>query len=80
MSEQLAVSNPFLLMLQPELVLAAMEKSERLNQLTRRMCRPLDRIPGEGTPTAAADAEIEAEADVEAEVSGDADMASQTPQ
>ena len=37
--------NPFMLMLNPELVLAAIEKSERLEKLNRHMCRPLDRIP-----------------------------------
>ena len=35
--------NPFMLMVSPEVVLAAMEKSERLNQLNRHLCRPLDR-------------------------------------
>ncbi len=40
--------NPFMLMINPEVVLAAMEKSERLSQLTRQLCRPLDRVaPGE---------------------------------
>ena len=36
--------NPFMLMINPEVVLAAMEKSERLGQLNRHLCRPLDRI------------------------------------
>jgi hypothetical protein len=35
--------NPFLLMLQPEVVLAAIEKSEKLGRLNRHLCRPLDR-------------------------------------
>ena len=35
--------NPFQLMLEPEVVLAAIEKSERLSQLNRHLCRPLDR-------------------------------------
>ncbi len=35
--------NPFMLMLHPEVVLAAIEKSERLGQLNRHLCRPLDR-------------------------------------
>ncbi len=44
--------NPFLLMLNPEVVLAAVEKSERLGALNRHLCRPLDRhvapiAPGE---------------------------------
>lgn len=36
--------NPFMLMINPEVVLAAMEKSERLGQLNRQLCRPLDRV------------------------------------
>ena len=44
MSQSAAVVyNPFLLMLNPEIVLAAVEKSERLGQLNRHLCRPLDR-------------------------------------
>ena len=48
-------SNPFMLLLNPELVVAAMEKSERLSQLNRHLCRPLDKIlpgmaPGEEAP------------------------------
>jgi hypothetical protein len=38
-------SNPFALMMSPELVLAAVERSERLSRLQRRICRPLDKIP-----------------------------------
>jgi hypothetical protein len=37
--------NPFMLLLQPEVVLAAIEKSERLGQLNRHLCRPLDKLP-----------------------------------
>ena len=36
--------NPFMLLLHPEIVLAAIEKSERLGQLSRQLCRPLDRV------------------------------------
>ncbi|MBZ8139972.1 hypothetical protein CLD22_08695 [Rubrivivax gelatinosus] len=46
--------NPFTLMMNPEIVLAAIERSERLGQLNRRICRPLDR-PMLG-PVKAADA------------------------
>ena len=35
--------NPFMLMINPEVVLAAMEKSERLGALNCQLCRPLDR-------------------------------------
>lgn len=48
MSEQSTAHNPFMLMLQPEVVLAAIESSERLSRLNRHLCRPLDRpvLPG----------------------------------
>jgi hypothetical protein len=38
--------NPFMLLVQPEAVFAAMEKSERLGRLNRHLCRPLDRPLG----------------------------------
>lgn len=37
------VANPFALLLNPEAVVAEMERSERLNRLSSRICRPLDR-------------------------------------
>jgi len=43
MAHTAVVRNPFLLMLEPEVVIAAIEKSERLSQLNRHLCRPLDR-------------------------------------
>lgn len=43
MSQPAQARNPFLLMINPEVVLAAVEKSERLGQLNRHLCRPLDR-------------------------------------
>lgn len=43
MSHQTPIGNPFMLMLNPEIVFAAMENSPRLNQLNRHLCRPLDR-------------------------------------
>ncbi len=43
MAQTTTVRNPFMLMLNPEVVLAAVEKSERLSQLNRHLCRPLDR-------------------------------------
>jgi hypothetical protein len=49
MSQQAAVRNPFMLMLNPEVVLAAIEKSERLGQLNRHLCRPLDKPAPTGT-------------------------------
>ncbi|HLL20440.1 MAG TPA: hypothetical protein VK439_16795 [Rubrivivax sp.] len=43
MSLEAADRNPFMLMLNPEVIFAAVEKSERLAQLNRHLCRPLDR-------------------------------------
>lgn len=50
MTETAVERNPFMLMLQPEVILAAIAKSERLGQLNRHLCRPLDR-PAPGTAT-----------------------------
>ena len=62
MTQSAAVLNPFMLMLNPEIVLAAIEKSERLSQLNRRLCRPLDKA----TPAASArNAEVEIETDLD---------------
>ena len=44
MSQTTPDRNPFMLMLNPEVVLAAMENSPRLSQLNRHLCRPLDRV------------------------------------
>jgi hypothetical protein len=47
MSQVVVERNPFMLMMHPELVLAAVAKSERLEQLNRHLCRPLDKpAPG----------------------------------
>ena len=42
-SELAAAPNPFALMMNPEAVFAAMEKSDRLARLHSRICRPLDK-------------------------------------
>jgi hypothetical protein len=43
MNQESLTWNPFMLMLQPEAVLAAVERSEKLGRLNRRTCHPLDR-------------------------------------
>lgn len=50
MAQQSQIRNPFMLMLQPEVVLAAVERSERLSSLNRHLCRPLDRPVLQGSP------------------------------
>jgi hypothetical protein len=37
------IANPFALMMDPQAVLDAVERSERLGRLERRICRPLDK-------------------------------------
>lgn len=36
-------ANPFTMMMDPESILQAVETSDRLNRLQRRVCRPLDK-------------------------------------
>ena len=62
MTQTTAQQNPFMLMINPEVVFAAMEKSERLSQLDRHLCRPLDRITTVG---AAADVAVDDDQDAE---------------
>jgi hypothetical protein len=57
MSHSTPIRNPFMLMLHPEVVLAAVERSERLGQLNRHLCRPLDRQAGPGSRTTTDDAD-----------------------
>lgn len=62
--------NPFTMMTDPEVILQAVERSERLNRLQRRVCRPLDRplIPKvSGADLADFDREIDLAADEESD-------------
>lgn len=49
-------SDPFALLMNPEAVVEAMERSDRLGRLQRRICRPLDKplIPRVGKDEVAA--------------------------
>ena len=63
MTQQTLVRNPFMLLLHPEVVLAAIEKSERLERLNRHLCRPLDQpAPVAGRNATHDDADDEPEA------------------
>jgi hypothetical protein len=59
--------NPFALMMNPEVIVQAMECSDRLSRLQRRICRPLDKplIPRVGAEVAAFDHQVDAELEVE---------------
>ena len=49
MDKQL-VANPFALMMHPQDVVQAMERSDRLGGLQRRVCKPLDKPVVPRTP------------------------------
>ena len=60
------LANPFVMMTDPETILLAVERSERLNRLSRKVYRPLDRplIPKVGAKDLSAyDSEIDSEID-----------------
>ena len=70
-------SNPFVMMTDPETILLAVERSERLNRLNRKVYRPLDRplIPKIGAKELAAfDNEIDSEIEDDAVESLGADL------
>lgn len=57
--------NPFALMMEPEVVLAAMASSDRLARLKSRICRPLDKVatPCDGEDAAAGHPAVKAMAE-----------------
>lgn len=59
------LANPFVMMTDPEVILRAMERSDRLQGLQRRVCRPLDRplIPKRSAAMEAADLAIDMDTD-----------------
>ena len=67
MQKQSLYANPFALMMDPQAVLEAMERSERHNRLQSRVCRPLDKplIPLINGDTQATDQDIDALAEVD---------------
>jgi hypothetical protein len=70
----LELGNPFVLMMNPEAVLQAVERSERLSRIKGRVCRPLDRplIPRvRDALLSSYDAEIDAEAEADLDLSFD---------
>ena len=72
------LSNPFVMMTNPETILLAVERSERLNRLNRKVYRPLDRplIPKVGAKDLAEfDNEIDAAIEDEVLEALNADLA-----
>jgi len=67
--QTMSLANPFVMMTDPETILAAVERSERLNRLSSRVYRPLDRplIPKVGAKDVA-DVDSEIDAAIEDEV------------
>jgi len=71
-------TNPFVMMTDPETILQAVERSERLNRLSRKVYRPLDRplIPKVGAKDLAEfDNEIDAAVEDEVLEALNADLA-----
>lgn len=64
-------ANPFGLMMDPQAILAAVERSERLGRLERRICRPLDKPLIPRVPGSCAVIEADAHEDAEDEVPED---------
>jgi hypothetical protein len=61
-------ANPFVQLISPEVVIRAVEASERLRGLRRHVCRPLDRVVpvgGPGSEAAEFDAMIDRQGDVD---------------
>ena len=61
MDKSLLVSNPFALMMNPDDVLHAMQASDRLSRLQRRICKPLDKplLPKAGAEVEVTDDDAE---------------------
>lgn len=60
MSDVQQAANPFALMMDPESVFRAIERSERLSRIKGRICRPLDKVPATGDEATSDDAESDA--------------------
>ena len=68
MDKSLLVSNPFALMMNPDEVLQAMQHSDRLSRLQRRVCKPLDKpLIAKASETEAFDHEVDDSEDVASE-------------
>jgi len=74
MSELQPVANPFEQMMDPEAIAKAMEASQRLSHLKRRICRPLDKpvIPRTAAETGEFDRTIDSAPEDDAGLSDNA--------
>ncbi|MCW7540612.1 hypothetical protein OOT46_22570 [Aquabacterium sp. A7-Y] len=76
-------ADPFALMLNPEAVFSAIESSERLGRLKRRVCRPLDKpllANLQQRDAAAFDKAIDAEPETEVDIEIDTAHPAADPQ
>jgi hypothetical protein len=67
---QVVVADPFALMMNPQAVFQAMERSDRLGRLQRRICRPLDKpiipkLSGNNADIVRYDASMGVDADID---------------
>lgn len=70
-TEATEIANPFALMLNPEAVFQAIERSDRLDLLQRRVCRPLDKpLLQRATPSDLGDFDHTAEDEFGADAQG----------
>jgi hypothetical protein len=71
MDKATLASNPFALMMHPDAVVHAMEHSDRLGRLQRRICRPLDKSVAAGSPEGAAAFDVTLDDAVAADEAGE---------
>ena len=64
------IANPFALMLNPAEVFQAMERSDRLDRLQRRVCRPLDKPLIAHVPAAFDDYDMAIDSEIESDDTG----------
>ena len=66
-----AIANPFALLTSPELIFAAIERSDRLARLKSTICRPLDTIRPEASAADADEGDDDGEPEAFDEVEAD---------
>lgn len=72
MTSSQITSNPFAQMMDPQAVIAAVERSERLQRLQSRVCRPLDKVLG-GAESAESEESLATSVDAVLELAGESE-------